>query len=446
MTDILIIARRELMQYVRTRGFVLTLLFIPAWILLAGLLHRGSPETEPPRPFAVIDKAGGFTAAIDRSLVAEMSQAHAGKKRYTLRRVEAPDDLASAAETGDKRILASYLRGERPVFSGDGPVALFALAVIPKNFSAQHPDIDYWSANQTDPVVEDFLRHALADELRAQALGKAGIDAKTLDGILAISVGVAHFDPAIAAASGEVTSLDRLRIQFPFAIAVLMLLAILSIASTLLMAVIEEKSSRVIEMILASISPGRLMAGKLIGAAGAAVIMMAGWTLGGSGAATIVSATTPFQTIEALAAAHALDDAPAMALCFFCGLAIHTTIFLGVGAMARSFQEAQSFLGPLMLLMFGPLGFLLTVLKEPNGFLATLLSFSPLHAPFFLMVRLPQHPPLATTLLAFLWMVISTVGLVRLMVYGFARNILRTDRSPRLMLAFSRLTGRRAKT
>ena len=66
------------------------------------------------------------------------------------------------------------------------------------------------------------------------------------------------------------------------------------------------------------------------------MIMMAGWTLGGSGAATIVSATTPFQTIEALAAAHALDDAPAMALCFFCGLAIHTTIFLGVCRLQRN--------------------------------------------------------------------------------------------------------------
>jgi len=84
------------------------------------------------------------------------------------------------------------------------------------------------------------------------------------------------------------------------------------------------------------------------------------------------------------------------------------------------------------------------VLKEPNGFVATLLSFSPLHAPFFLMVRLPQHPPLATTLLAFLWMLISTAGLVRLMVYGFARNILRTDRSPRLLLALQRLLRGRA--
>jgi len=444
MNDILIIARRELLQYVRTRGFVLTLLFIPAWILLAGLLHGGSPETQPPRPFAVIDRAGGFTDAVDRSLVAGMSQALTEKKRFTLSRVQAPDDLVSAADAGDKRVLASYLRGQRPVFSGEGPVALFALAVIPKDFSAQHPEIDYWSANQTDPVVEEFLRHALADELKARALAKAGIDAKTLDSILATNVNVAHFDPAIAAPGGEVTALDRLRIQFPFVIAVLMLLAILSIASTLLMAVIEEKSSRVIEMILASISPGRLMAGKLIGAGGAAVIMMAGWTLGGSGAATIVSATTPLQTIEALAAAHALSDAPAMALCFICGLAIHTTVFLGVGATARSFQEAQSFLGPLMLLMFGPLGFLLTVLKEPNGFVATLLSFSPLHAPFFLMVRLPQHPPLATTLLAFLWMLISTAGLVRLMVYGFARNILRTDRSPRLLLALQRLLRGRA--
>ena len=445
MNDVFIIAKRELLQYIRTRGFILTLLFIPGWIVLAGLLHRGSPQTEPPRPFAVIDRAGGFIAAIDRKLASDQAQAENEGRRFTLFRVDAPDDLIRAADSGDKAELAHYLRGRELIESAGGPVALFALAVIPKDFSAAKPTIAYWSANQTDPQVENFLRAALADELKARALAVAGIDAKILDGILATSVGVDHFDPAIAAAGSAVTATEHLRIQFPFAISMLMLLAILSIASSLLMAVIEEKSNRVIEMILASTSAGRLMAGKLIGAAGAAVVMMIGWTLGGSGAASVVSTMSPFATLQALAEAHALGDIPAMSICFVCGLAIHTTIFLGVGAMARSFQEAQSFLGPLMLVMFAPLGFLLVVLKDPNGTLATLLSFSPLHAPFFLMVRLPQHPPLMSTVLAFLWMVLTTVALVRLMVYGFGRHLLRTDRGEPLFGFLARLARRPQK-
>jgi len=303
---------------------------------------------------------------------------------------------------------------------------------LPGDLSLDRPGIDYWSENQADPAVRDFLQRALVAELRSRAAAAAGIDAATQRRLLEGHLDIRPFNPTNRAARGEVTEADTLRILFPYIVALMLLLSILSIASMLLIAVIEEKSSRIVEMILASVSPNRLMAGKLLGAAGAAVTMMAGWLVGGGGVATLFSALTPARTLEILSGAQVFDDLPLILLCFVCGLSIYTMIFLGLGAMARSFHEAQSFLGPLMFLLFAPIGFLVIIHNEPNGWLATLLSFSPLHAPFFLMIRLPRHPPPLGMLIAFAWMLLSTAAIARLMARGFARNILRTEGSASL--------------
>ena len=510
MSDVFIIARREFLQYIRTRGFLLTLFFIPAWFVLGGLLQHVATETKALRYFAVVDETGRFAESVDRALAMEIqrheftalaawvdantergalaSQApdvaqllHGnrenpatiaafvaaggaggllGKIRPFLRpgapafvapppdlqRVELPADLIAAARAHDRAALLAALKGETKLAGPNGPVTLFALAVIPAGFSIDAPVIDYWGENQNDPVVQDFLRRTLLDALRLRAADAIGLDPAVVHKLLETTVWLQRFNPQNEADNGMVTEGDVLRTYLPFGAALVLLVAILSISSMLLMAVIEEKSSRVIELILASTSPYRLMAGKLIGAAGAAVILMSGWVLGAGGALSFLSHSPPGQVVMLLARAHAFDDLPAMVLCFACGMAIHSTIFLGVGAMARTFQEAQSYLGPLLFLLFAPLGFVSFVYKEPNGLIGTLLSFSPLHAPFFLMIRLPDNPPPLSTALAFIWMVLWTIIILRLMIRGFVRHILPSERAAVFPGGLRRLWRRRMPT
>jgi ABC-2 type transport system permease protein len=496
MKDVRLIAWREFLQYLKARGFLLTLLLVPLWLVVSALLHHMATAGEPIRSFAIVDDAGGLTAAIDRQLAVEEAagdlralsawatanadmgavasaapaaalalgrdandpeavdaflaaggidgimpvlQAHRRATarpfeppRFHLLRVDAPPDVAAAVRAHDAAALLPVLRGERRISVPGGAVALFALARLPAGLSLDQPGIDYWSDNQADPAVRDFLQRALVAELRSRAAEAAGIDVATQRRLLQGHLDILPFSPANKAARGEVTEADTLRVLFPYIVALLLLLSILSIASMLLIAVIEEKSSRIVEMILASVSSNRLMAGKLLGAAGAAVTMMVGWLVGGGGVVTFFSTITPARALEILAGAQVFGDLPLILLCFVCGLTIYTMIFLGLGAMARSFHEAQSFLGPLMFLLFAPIGFLVIIHNEPNGWLATLLSFSPLHAPFFLMIRLPRHPPPLGMAVAFAWMLISTAVIARIMARGFARNILRTEGSASL--------------
>ena len=75
MSDILIIARREFLQYIRTRGFLLTLFFIPAWFVLGGVFQHVATETKSLRYFAVVDETGRFTGALDLALTADAERA-----------------------------------------------------------------------------------------------------------------------------------------------------------------------------------------------------------------------------------------------------------------------------------------------------------------------------------------------------------------------------------
>jgi ABC-2 type transport system permease protein len=509
MNDILIIARREFLQYIRTRGFILTLLLIPGWIVAGGVFRHMVNETEPVRHFAVVDETGRFDGLIERALAGDRQRAafdalvtwtranadltalarqspevagllqSDGSNPATLARfaaaggsvallpaiqphlrpgapafaspighlvlVDPPAQLIAAARSHDQAALVPFFTGARPFATPNGQASLFAVTVIPERFSLDAPRIEYWSENQTDPAVRDYVRRVLLDELRRETAARAGLDAETTNRLLATGIDVQSLNPVNAASRGAITDADNLRMMFPFLAGLLLILSILSISSMLLMAVIEEKSNRVVEMILASTSPNRLMAGKLLGAGAAAVLMMAGWIFGGGGIASLLAMTSPTGVIAALVKAHALGDLPGIAVCFACGLAIHTMIFLGVGAMSRSFQEAQSYLGPLMFLLFAPIGLLLVVIKDPNGVIATLLSFSPLHAPFFLMIRLPHDPPPVGTALAFLCMILSTAVIARLMALGFARNILRTDQPPRVGMLLRRIVRTRPR-
>ena len=237
MSDILIIARREFLQYIRTRGFILTLFFIPAWFVLGGVLHHVANETKSLRYIAVVDETGRFGGAIDRALAAEAQRAafqaiaawananadrallarqspdladllsrdasepatiarfsdaggsagllaliqpllRSGAAPFVapladLQRIDLPPNLVAAAKAHDRTALLPVLKGETAVATPGGPVSLFALAVVPAGFSMDAPRIEYWGQNQTDPIAQDFLRRKMSVAACARALSTA---------------------------------------------------------------------------------------------------------------------------------------------------------------------------------------------------------------------------------------------------------------------------------
>jgi ABC-2 type transport system permease protein len=232
----------------------------------------------------------------------------------------------------------------------------------------------------------------------------------------------------------------------PIALAVILFVISVMNASVLLQGVIEEKSTRMIEVLLSCATPREITTGKLIGVIAVALTTLLIWglvllllmALAGQGTVALV--------LAALRAIATLDTLPLLLLFFLCGLLIYGSLFLAIGSMANSLADAQSLLGPSMLILMLPNLMIGGIMHDPNGPLASGLTWVPIYTPFFMMLRLPSHPPD--------WEVWSTVALAlttaALLIAWtgrvFARHALSTERPPSLGKLFGRLLGRAAAT
>ena len=116
---------------------------------------------------------------------------------------------------------------------------------------------------------------------------------------------------------------------------------------------------------------------------------------------------------------------PTFLLCFLLGYLIYAGLFLSIGALCNDIKEAQSFQGPLMLIMMVPFFTMAFINRDPHGTLATILTWIPLYTPFTLMNRAAANPPMLeivgatllmiATALLFLWSAgrIFRIGMLR---------------------------------
>jgi ABC-2 type transport system permease protein len=170
----------------------------------------------------------------------------------------------------------------------------------------------------------------------------------------------------------------QLRILIPAGFMFLLWIAVFTSGNYLLTSTIEEKSSRVMEVLLSAASPIELLMGKLVGQAGVAGVMLlmyGGVGLAGLGAAAMLD-VVPLQ--------HLLWMLVWFPLAYFTVAAI----MVSIGSAVSDLREAQSLIGPAMLALTIPLMLWLPIVESPNGMLATVSSFVPPAAPFVMILRL----------------------------------------------------------
>jgi ABC-2 type transport system permease protein len=214
-------------------------------------------------------------------------------------------------------------------------------------------------------------------------------------------------------------------------------------AALLLQSVVEEKSTRMIEVLLSCASPQEIMTGKLIGVVVVALLTLLLWGLGLFAVASLISHETIVIVKAGLAAVASLKLLPLILLYFFCGLLIYSSIFLGIGAMTNSLPDAQALMTPATLIIVLPISLLGVLMRDPNGTFATVMSWIPIYTPFFMLVRLPFHPPSIELWATAVLVVLTTAFLVHRMGKVFARHVLTTERPPALGALLKQLMGRK---
>lgn len=222
--------------------------------------------------------------------------------------------------------------------------------------------------------VDSDLARIVSDTVRQQAL----------DGALR----AAGTDPVAVARQSDVAVStlapdDPYRAQrfgLAFAVALLLFFSLTSYGSQVAQGVVEEKSSRVVELLLSTIKPLHLLAGKILGlgAVGLLQLVILG-AIGAVGALTLGVLTVPAAALSAVGLA---------VLWYLLGFFLYATVYAAAGALVSRQEELQSAVAPLVFPLLIPFVIAVTVLpNDPRNGLATVLSFVPFFSPTLMPAR-----------------------------------------------------------
>jgi ABC-2 type transport system permease protein len=174
-------------------------------------------------------------------------------------------------------------------------------------------------------------------------------------------------------------SAERLevRVILPAAFMFLMWIASFSSANHLLTSTIEEKSSKVIEVLLSATSPLELLAGKILGQSLVGLLMLGMYGIAGLAGLTLLAMTDLVDVFTILL----------FVAWFLLGYFMSAAMMAAVGSAVSDLREAQTLVSPVMLLMMLPLMLWLPISENPTGIIATVASFIPPIGPFVMVLR-----------------------------------------------------------
>ncbi|MEM9170433.1 MAG: ABC transporter permease [Pseudomonadota bacterium] len=398
------------------------------------------------RATAFVD-AGGAQAAIAavRPYLRDGAPAFMETSRGIVR-VDLPASAASADSLeAAADALRPFLNGERPVIGPEGaPVDLFAAVLIPAGFTADGgddaPEAQYWSRNLTDNDLRGAIARALDRALSREKLETLGVDADVLDDLLDTDAPIADFRPDRDEEEAELGVRDRVETIIPGVLTYMLVFIIMGVGNLLLTNTIEERSNKIVEILLSSVTANQLMMGKLIGIGAVGLTMPTIFVLVGG----LLTFVAPGANELVGGIGSILFSTPLFAIYlfyFFCAYFIFAMIFLAIGAVSNSLQDAQSYMGPVTLSLFAPLPLVLVMYQNPNGVIATILTWIPIYTPYAVLLRVASDPPLWEILGATAFMLLFAYVLARLMGRVFRRAILSSG-PVKLSEAFKLLVSR----
>ena len=192
--------------------------------------------------------------------------------------------------------LKPYLKGETKLAAGGQSTELAAAILIPKDIEKQvvrpknsisgggssvtgGPQIQYWSVSATDFGLRSEIEQAVNREIRRREYLARGIDGTVIGQVEATYLPFTSLNPKKEKGKEAIDTIDTIKQWAPSGFVYLLWLAIFVIIQMLLNNTIEEKSNRIIEVLLSSVTPGELMMGKLFGIAAIGLTMVGAWML-----------------------------------------------------------------------------------------------------------------------------------------------------------------------
>lgn len=407
MNTIFLIIKREYMVRVRKKSFIIMTILGPVLIFgFYAIIGWAAVSSINQKKIAVVDESGRFVNKFKN------------------------DDETNFAYPKQS------LTAAKKSFVKDG---YDALVFIPKDVIEQPKTVQIFAEKSVSLSMQSGIERAIGKEIETIKLEQAGITQKIIEDA---KVNVDAQTISLSDA-GEKSSNGIATTIISGFCALLIYISVLIYGTQVMRGVMEEKTSRIVEVIISSVKPFQLMLGKIIGVALVGLTQFMLWIILTVGLITVGSSvmgqketaksamtsrmngmpggqdvqhkmsTAKNPVADVMAAIETLN-LPMIVACFLFyflgGYLLYSALFGAVGAAVDSETETQQFMFPIMMPIIAAIAFAQIAVRDPDGPLAFWTSIIPFTSPVVMMVRIPFGVPAWELILSMLLLVIGFIG------------------------------------
>lgn len=422
MSKVLTIAGREFRHTVLTKAFFIGSVVVPVVLILLSMAAEiFLKPTIPPLkgPIAVIGGDAQLVQSIEAALAPPPNTDHQAIAKAVQQQGLTDDvlqDVVTTATTQSKQTTRPDT-SELTVKSVDKDQLdtikdgiregtwVAAMAIAPGTLQPDAPrggQASLWLAPKAPPSHMDLLKSALRQGVVDTRLISMGMSPDT--------VRAAIDRPSVSTKrlgkEGDERSESNLtRYVVPIGFMVLMWMVTFTGGNYLLMSTIEEKSTKVMEVLLSAASPTQLLTGKIVGFAAVSAVMLSMYLI------VALLLLTIFAAVDLIN----LRDLCIAGGFFVIAYLMIAAIMAGIGAAVSDITEAQSLMGPAMMILILPMLLMTVVTEAPHGTVAIVTSFIPPISPFIMVLRIaasPEPMPIWEALAMLAWAGICATGMI----------------------------------
>jgi ABC-2 type transport system permease protein len=372
MAKLWAIIKREYLERVRTKWFIFATIFGPiffgAMIIIPAVLAKRGKATAEFTNMRILDAT---TTGIGRRISETVMRGRPVDTTEPEVIVIRPSELTEAESTATRQVMAKQVSGY--------------LVVDVRTLGGE--EIKYSGRNATSLGDMERLRAVVKDALLSQRLEEAGIDSSRVRDLtfLPLRLNSQRITDKGRGGSGTVS------IIFAGGIAFLLYMSIVLYGQNVLRGVLEEKTTRVAEVVVSSVTPETLLAGKILGVGAVGLTQQILW---------VITTVLMFKLRGPLLDRFGINTMPfalpeisfglalLLLLFFVLGFIFYSALYAAVGASVNSEQEAQQAVQPMLILLVATAIFINPILMNPTSKLATVMSLLPFSAPIIMPLRL----------------------------------------------------------
>jgi len=413
MNKIFYIIKREYVTRVRTKLFLIGTILTP--LIFAGIIFVSfkfaTMRTSEQKTLALVDPSGRVAQPFAKAFQDKLAN---GKPAYVFEFVPTERPLGDIQVDLSKRILNKQLDG---------------YIVFDRNV-LEDGKAEFHARNVSDFTERTIYTSTLTNVITGIRLREQGLDPAKIESLMKR----AQFTMLKVSETGDKEDRGQ-SFALTYVLVMILYATILTYGISVMRSVIEEKTSRVVEVMLSAVRPSELMAGKIVGVSLVALTQYAIWAVAG-----FLLSVYGVSAMSVLApnAASFIPRIPASVLVYFIiyfilGFILFATLYAAIGAMVNNDQEAQQVQMPITMLVVIPILMINLVVRAPDSSASVGLSMVPFFAPIIMFMRITvQTPPFLQILASIMIMVVSIAFFVWLTAKIYRVGILMYGKRPTL--------------